>query len=221
MRKFLAILLLALLFSGNGYTEIIKLEKCIRWHNDRNGNFFINEYAEYLEIDFYDYNGDDFNEAKWIKFKDQKWSKKAYDLYNTIWFDRNTSMFTKTMKTSSSVFSAVVSIESSFTINTDEKSIIEYHEYTDDFVALSNRHHRTDIDNYNKENSTNKKPYRRKKFRKDVIELTGNAGDRFFGVREEKLLPTKEYTFDLKRNEIIYYADYPAFTETITIKCTS
>ena len=109
----------------------------------------------------------------------------------------------------------------SFTINTDEKSIIEYHEYTDDYVALSNRHHRTDIDNYNKENSTNEKPYRRKKFRKDVIELTGNAGDRFFGVREEKFLPTKEYTFDLKRNEIIYYADYPAFTETITIKCTS
>ena len=221
MRKFLAILLLALLFSGNGYTEIIKLEKCIRWHNDRSDNLFVHEYAEYLEIDFNDYNGDDFNEAKWIKFKDQKWSKKAYDLYNTIWFDRNTSMFTKTMKTSSSVFSAVVSIESSFTINTDEKSIIEYHEYTDDFVALSNRHHRTDIDNYNKENSTNKKPYRRKKFRKNVIELTGNAGDRFFGVREEKLLPTKEYTFDLKRNEIIYFTDYPAFTKTITIKCTS
>ena len=221
MRKFLSILLLGLLFSGNGYTEIIKLEKCIRWHNDRNGNFFINEYAEYLEIDFYDYNGDDFNEAKWIKFKDQKWSKKAYDLYNTVWFDRNTSMFTRTMKTSPSVFSAVVKIEASFTINTDEKSIIEYHEYTDDFVALSNRHHRTDIDNYNKENSTNEKPYRRKKFRKDVIELTGNAGDRFFGVLEKKSSSTREYTFDLKRNEIIYFTDYPAFTETITIKCTS
>jgi|APSaa5957512535_1039671.scaffolds.fasta_scaffold150408_2 hypothetical protein len=221
MKKLLSIIVLSLLFSGNGYTEIIKLEKCIRWHNDRSDNLFVHEYAEYLEIDFNDYNGDDFNEAKWIKFKDQKWSKKAYDLYNTIWFDRNTSMFTKTMKTSSSVFSAVVSIESSFTINTDEKSIIEYHEYTDDFVTLSNRHHRTDIDNYNKENSTNEKPYRRKKFRKNVIELTGNAGDRFFGVREEKFLPKKEYTFDLKRNEIIYFTDFPAFTETITIKCTS
>ena len=59
------------------------------------------------------------------------------------------------------------------------------------------------------------------KFRKNVIELTGNAGDRFFGVREEKFLPKKEYTFDLKRNEIIYFTDFPAFTETITIKCTS
>ena len=229
MKKLLLILVLSLLLSGNTYAKIIKLEKCMRWGNDF-GSEFINLYAEYLKIDFYDYNGDDFNEAKWIKFKEQKWSEKAYNFYNTIWFDEKKLLFTSNIgkptvkyfqknKKDTSIYSTKVHIESSFTINTDDKSIIEYHEYTDEFVELSNIHHRTDINDYNKKNSTNEEPFRRKKFRTKIIELTGDAGNRFFGFYKYKTLPKKEYTFDVKKNEIIQMIEYPSSIDVTIIKC--
>ena len=204
--------------SGNAHAKIIKLEKCMRWSDGLNAPF-IDKYAEYLEIDFYDYNGDDFNEDKYTKFANQKWSKKAYAFHNTRWFDRKTRMVSEKMKTSASVYSTKVSIESSFTINTDDKSIIEYHELEDEFVSSINLHRRVDIDNYNKKNSTNKTPFQVKKFRKKIIKLTGNSGDRFFGVYKYKTIPKVEYTFDLKKNEILYLTEYPSNTVTTLIKC--
>ena len=97
MKKLLLILVLSLLLSGNTYAKIIKLEKCMRWSDSSSGPF-IDKYAEYLEIDFYDYNGDDFNEDKYTKFANQKWSKKAYAFHNTRWFDRKTRMVSEKMK---------------------------------------------------------------------------------------------------------------------------
>ena len=229
MKKLLLILVLSLLLSGNTYAKIIKLEKCMRWIDGLNAPF-IDKYAEYLEIDFYDYNGDHFNEDKYTKFTNQKWSEKAYNFYNTIWFDEKKLKFTSNIgkptvkyfqekKKNSSIYSTKVFIESSFTINTDDKSIIEYYEYTDKFVELSRYHHRTGINEYNKKNSTNDKPFERKKFRKNVIKFTGNAGDRFFGSYKYKSLAKEEYTFDIKKNEILYLTEYSSGTQTTLIKC--
>ena len=213
-RLFLSILGVGLLLSGNANAKIIKLEKCIYW-SSTGLTAFMADYPEYLGVDIFD------NEEDYQKFINQKWSKKAYDFYNTAWFNKETSMLAETKKVSSSVFTVRKYNESSFTINTNDRTIIRYAELTDKYTDLINRHYRFQNYNYNKKNSTNVKTISIKRFKTKIIELTGDAGDRFFGVYKSKTLPKIEYTFDLRKNEIIQLSNFPdpASTSSTVIKC--
>ena len=199
MRKFLSILLLSLFFSGNAYTEIIKLEKCITIHGR-----LIGEYATYYKIDLYENDNRE-------KIKNKKWSKEFYDFSNTSWFDEKLGFFTGPdgsrwdIETESFVLSdfplttTQVADEFSYTINTENNSIIWYKEYTDQFINFWNKSDYNNTKANNKKLSQNRRSENLDKFSTDIIKLTGEAGDRFFGEVESRY----EYMIDTKKNIIL------------------